>query len=508
MDGGGAAPAGREPCILVLDIGTSSVRSALFDTTGAALGRVPVLQLPCAWRTPPGGGMETDPDALLGQVVEAVDAAVAAARAARCEILGVATAAFWHSLMGVGHDAAASTPLYGWGDTRAAAAAAQLRARLDAAEIHRRTGCFLDASYPAARLLWLREAQPDIFRRTAYWISFGEFLGLRLFGELRCSLSLASGTGLLDGWRLGWDEEMLDAVGVRPTALAPLVDADEPFCGLRPEFAARWPELARLPWLPPLGDGACANLGSGAVGRAAHGLTLGTSAALRALLRSAEPVVMPALWCYRLDARRVVVGRALSNGGNAIATLERWLRLPPPAAREAALAAMPPDAHGLTVLPTLVGERGPDPAAAGPGAAVAGLRAATAPLELLRAWMEAIALRIGEIAAALEVACGAPERVLAGGGALRGSPAWRQIVADVLGRPVHLVAPRETAARGAALLALERLGRLEDALTQPPPAAEEIRPEPARHQRYRSAAERQQALAAALARGVHPLERT
>jgi gluconokinase len=498
----------REPCVLALDIGTSSARSVLYDSTGAALTGGPVLHHAYRWRTTPDGGMEADADQLLAGMLRVTDAAVALVRERGLEVAAVATAAFWHSLLALGPDGAPLTPVFAWGDTRAASSAARLRARLDAAEVHRRTGCFLDASYPAARLHWLASAHPDILRRAAHWLSFAEYAGLRVSGELRCSLSMASGTGLLDGWRLRWDEPMLAAVGVDAARLSPLVDTDEPFPGLTREYAARWPELARIPWLAALGDGACANLGSGATGARRIGLTVGTTAAVRVMEARTEPVVAPGLWCYRLDRRRVVVGRALSNGGNVVAALDRFLRLPPPSEREPALAAMEPDAHGLTVLPRLVGERGPD-AREVPGAVVVGQTSATRPIELLRAWLEAVGLRIGDAARALEATFGEAEVVVAGGGALNASPAWRQILADVLGRRLVLSGADETSARGAALVALESLGLLPDALAVSAPDGIEVRPDPEHHRRYRRAAERQRSLddilaAARVARTVQP----
>jgi gluconokinase len=487
----------KEPRVLALDIGTSSARAVLYDGTGSAPTGGPVLQLSYPWRSTPDGGMETDADTLFDAVTRLLDAAVAMIREQGSGVAAVATAAFWHGLVGLDAGGAPATPLYAWGDTRAADVAARLRSVLDPAAIHRRTGCFLDASYPAARLLWLRDTHPDIFPRVRHWSSFAEYLGLRLFGELRCSYSMASGTGLLDGWRLEWDEPLLDAVGVAAGSLSPLVGIEPYAAPLRPEFATRWPELAGVPWLPALGDGACANLGSGAVGPERLAVTLGTTAALRVLVRGEAPLVVPELWCYRLDERRFVVGRALSNGGNVAAAVERMLRLPPPAEREEALAALAPDGHGLTVLPWLVGERGPPPQP-GAGAAVIGQTAATTPVEVLRAWLEAVAYRIGGIAEVIGDAIGPVDEVVAGGGALNASPAWRQIIADVLGRPLTMAVAPETSARGAALVALEHLGHIGDACAVPVAPGPRVAPDAARNARYRRAAERQRRLAEAI----------
>src|SRR5690606_34581506 len=191
------------------------------------------------------------------------------------------------------------------------------------------------------------------------WASFAEFLEWRLFGRRRCSLSMASGSGLLHVHRLEWDPEALEMAGVRSDALPELVDTDAPLRGLLREHAARWPELAGIDWFPALGDGACANLGSGAVGLERIGVTVGTSAAARALWRPDGPVEVPeGLWTYRLDRRWWIAGGALSNGGSGVAFLRGLLALPPEREWEAAVAGMEPDSHGLTLLPFLVGERG------------------------------------------------------------------------------------------------------------------------------------------------------
>ncbi|HEX6371704.1 MAG TPA: FGGY family carbohydrate kinase [Longimicrobium sp.] len=447
-------PARRGPWILAIDVGSSSVRAQWVDADGAPLSAGVAARAEYAWRATPDGGMQADADALADLCVRVIDTAVDAGRAAGVEPAAVAMAAFWHGLAGIGAEGRAVTPLYGWGDGRARAAADALRSRLDEGAVHRRTGCFLHELYPAARLVWLRGPAGDSLPRSATWAGIGELLALRLFGETRSSVSMASGTGLLDLHRQAWDGEMLDAAGVAADALPTVGDA--PFAGLRQPFAARWPELADIPWFPALGDGACASLGMGAAGRRI-GLTVGTSAAVRVLREDAQPAVPDGLWCYRLDARRTVCGRALSNGGNGFAWLARTLRLPPPAELEAALAAMEPGAHGLTVVPRLVAERPPRPA--GPEtAAIGGLTAATGPVEIARAWLEASARAIAEAVDAVEAPFGAADEVVAGGGALHASPAWTRIIADALGRPMRLSPHHEATLRGAALLALERIG--------------------------------------------------
>jgi len=124
---------------------------------------------------------------------------------------------------------------------------------------------------------------------------------------------------------------------------------------------------------------------------------------------------------------------------------------------------MRPGAHGLAIVPRLVPER--PPRHDGPEtAAISGLTMAVGPVEIARAWLEAAAIGIGEALDAVEAAFGRADGVVAGGGALHASPAWTRIVADALGRPFRLSPHPEATLRGAALLVLERIGAIDDAV--------------------------------------------
>ena len=106
---------------------------------------------------------------------------------------------------------------------------------------------------------------------------------------------------------------------------------------------------------------------------------------------------MPAgLWCYRVDRRRALLGGATSEGGNVYGWMQDTLKLGEPDAIERALAQLPPDGHGLTVLPFLAGERSPG-WAGDVRATISGLGLNTTPIEMLQAGLEAVAYRFALI---------------------------------------------------------------------------------------------------------------
>lgn len=478
------------PLVLALDVGTSSCRASLYDVRGERMQEM-AAQVAYHPRVTGDGGAELDADALVAHVERAIDRVLARAAPGSAAISAVGVSAFWHSLVGVDANGAALTPLYLWMDGRSRDAAVALSRQLDERSVHARTGCVLHASYWPAKLRWLLDTQPGLFRDVRRWVSFGEYLTLRLLGANPMGVSMASGTGLLDQHTCEWDAEILAAVGLDPELLPPIAAPKEAIVGLGPAHAARWPVLRHAPWLPAVGDGACSNVGAGCMIRDRLALMIGTSGAMRAVWRADHFAIPWGAFCYRVDYDRLALGGALNDGGSLFTWMHDVLRLPAMADAEAAIAGMEPEAHGLTVLPLWGGERSPGWADDARGAIV-GLRLHTSPLEILRAALEGVALRFARIDAILRQAVPEADELIATGGALLRSPAWMQIMADALGRPVSASRELEASSRGAALLALESLDELPDELDSLPPTVGEIfDPIPAHTERYRAAADRQ-----------------
>jgi len=475
--------------VMALDVGTSSTRASCFDHRG---NPVPDTEVRVTYEpsTTPDGGVEIGADTLVDTVVTAIDGCLGARGHRGEDVHAVGASVFWHSLLGLGADGAPLTAVMTWADTRSASAAADLRRTLDEHAIHARTGAPLHSAFLPAKLRWLRDSRPGVFSRARTWCGFAEYLALRLTGELRASVSMASGTGLMDQRTAQWDPGLLDACAVNPSRLPPIGDA--PAHQLTAEFAARWPRLASARWYPAHGDGACSNIGSDCTGPDRVALNLGTSAALRLVTRASDPRATPwGLWRYRVDERRGLVGGATSEGGNVLAWSRRVLALPAEdAALTAAISAIPPDGHRLVALPFLAGERSVgfrDDARA----VLSGLSLDTNAADILRALMEAVALRLSLVYERLAPLADPGHMVVASGGAFRHAPGWAAILADALGVPITLAHQSEASSRGAALLALAAEG-----VPPVPPIAlgEAFAPRIRHHDIYRAARERQQDL--------------
>jgi gluconokinase len=484
-------PGPQTPLVLALDIGTSSVRGALYDEQGLEIEGTQA-RVTRSLSTTFDGGAELDAREAIEQTARTIDDVLARSAQLKARIETVALSCFWHSLVAVDDEGQAMTPVFGWADMRAARYAQVLKRRLDEGAAHARTGCRFHPSYWPARFLWLREEQPEIYRKARRWMSFAEFLSSRFFNDTLMSVSMASGTGVLDVRSCRWDAELLETTGVKREQLPVIAEEHLPSGQLKDEYARRWPELREARWFPAIGDGAANNIGTDCVTREQLALMIGTSGAMRVLWEGEPPLeIHPALWCYRADSRRVLTGGALSDGGGLYSWMTETLAVSAdPQERESALASMQPDAHGLTILPFWAGERSTNWSTDARGA-ILGLTMHTRPVEILRAAMEAISYRFALIAEALNPQ--APEaKIIASGGALTASPVWSQMLADVLGRTVYLSNAAEASSRGACLLALEARGLLKSMENSPAPFVQIREPDMARHTRYRAGLERQQ----------------
>ena len=486
--------------VLSIDVGTSSVRAALYDTRGRLIPGV-VAAEPHEPDATADGGSEMDAEGLLQRSIGCVERVLALAGDRASAISGVGVGTFWHSILGVDGDGWPATPVLMWSDTRSVEEVEILRRALDVTSVHQRTGCVQHTSYVPPRLLWVSRRRPDWFERSARWMSPGEYFALRLFGRTACGVSMASGTGMFDHGTGTWDRDVLAALPIRPEQLSPIVDSTEPFTGLTEEFASRMPALRGVPWFPAAGDGACSSVGSGCVSPDRVALMAGTSGAVRVMrdvMDEGENGTVPeGLWRYRWDRRRFLVGGALSNGGSLFAWMRETLLLPEAGALEEALAQVAPDGHGLTVLPFLAGERCPG-WRGDARAAIVGLSSGTRPIDIVRAGLEAVAYRFALIHDLLRPAAAPGHRIVASGGALLASPAWIQLIADAIGEPVVSSDEEQASARGAALLALEGVGSIRDLGESPARFGEIYEPDPERHALYREARGRQARLYDAL----------
>ncbi len=475
--------------ILALDIGTSSVRAALYDFRGDVLPET-FVKNERQLKLTADGGAEIDALEALAQVEKAIDDVLKKTKNLVGQIEYVAASAFWHSLVGVDKNGNPTTQVFGWADTRSRKYVSNLRENSDEDKIHNRTGARFHSSYWTAKLLWLQKEQERVFQKTVRWLSFSDFMALHFFGKAATGVSMASGTGIFDIRKCVWDEEILKFLKIEKETLPEIVAEDSETFQLIEPYAKRWSKLKDAKWFPAIGDGAANNIGAGCAEKSKAALMIGTSGAMRVAFKGEPPVKIPVgLWCYRIDRKRILIGGALSDGGGLYRWLKDNFRLKANDDQtEIEIEKRAPDAHGLTFLPFLAGERstGYNESAHG---AVLGLKSATDTIDIVQAALESVAYRFAEIYDQLNDVVKVRE-IIASGGALRESPVWTQIIADVFGQNMSLPDTREASSRGAVLLALEITSKIESVEKIATPKGREFKFDKKRNAIYKKARER------------------
>ncbi len=437
---------------LGLDLGTSSVKALLLAESGAALGEG---SAPYSVRAPRPGWAESSPEDWWTAVLEAADAAVDR-RGAGVKALGLSGQ--MHGVVltdGLGRPL---RPAILWADARSGAELAAYRG-LDG-DLRRRLANPPAVGMAGPSLLWLRDHEPDDYASARWALQPKDWLRMRLTGEVAAEPSDASATLLYDLIADEWSHAAVEALGLRAGLLAALIPSASVAGPLTTEAAGALGLRKGLPVAAGAADTAAAMLGAGLLRPGPVQLTVGTGGQIVTPKEEPDPDPRGRTHLYRAAVPRLWYSMAaIQNAGLALEWVRKVIGVSWEEVYEEAFA-VPPGSGGVAFLPYLSGERTPrfDPGARG---VWTGLGLDHTRGHLLRAALEGVAFALREGLEALEdLGVTAHELRLAGGGASgpRGSSveAWRQLLADVLGRPLWLLPDEISAvasARGAALLA-------------------------------------------------------
>jgi xylulokinase len=352
-----------------------------------------------------------------------------------------------------GHDTVLR-PCILWNDGRSQAECAELEAAWPASR--QVSGNLAMPGFTAPKLLWVRKHEPEVFARIHKVLLPKAWLGWKLTGQFIEEMSDASGTMWLDVARRRWSEEALAATGLSTDQMPRLVEGSAAAAEVSAECTARW-GFRRPPLLAGgAGDNAAGAVGVGAVRPGDAFVSLGTSGVLWATTAGFAPNPARAVhaFCHALPDTWHQMGVLL----NAAASLAWWAgvcgRPEPELVDEAEAWARHPPADAPLFGPYLAGERTPHNNTAMRGG-FALLAADTPRPAMTQAVLEGVAYALRDAQAALaDAGTTLSEASVVGGGAR--SAHWVQVLADVLGLPLHQVAESE---HGGALGA-SRLARM------------------------------------------------
>jgi gluconokinase len=397
-----------------------------------------------------------------------------------------------HGILAVDENGEPLSHVITWLDRRSAAIADGWRADGTGIELYRRTGAPTHPMLPLAKLRWLREHDPALFRRARRFIGLKELFIYRWTGEWLVDWGLAAATGLFSVHEPQWDERALELAGVEPARLSQPVPPSTALRTLRASIARELHLAADAAVVLASSDGALANIGIGASLAGDLALTLGTSGAIRVLVD--KPALDPGgrTFCYYADDTRFIVGGPTSSAGASLDWIFALLLPEVPKeerfAHAAALAQrVGPGAAGLVVLPFLSGERAPYWRSSLRGS-FEGLDLSHDRATIARAAFEGVVFSMHAVYEVVKATVGDARRLLLSGG-LTKAPLVRTLLADVFGLPAVQPHQQEASAFGAALVAAQAVGAVSDATESARAVGydEPTRPEPGALTAYRDA---------------------
>jgi xylulokinase len=345
-----------------------------------------------------------------------------------------------------------------WCDVRTEEQCRELNRKIGAERIIQLTSNPALANFTLTKFLWVREHEPENWKRVRSVMLPKDYVRFRLTGDRAIDMADASGTLLLDVAHRRWSPEMLQAAEIEERLLPALFESPE-VCGkVSREGGAAAGLKPGTPVVAGAGDQAAGATGMGIVTPGAVSATIGTSGVVFAA--TDRPALDPQgrlhTFCHAIPGRWHVMGVTQAAGLSL-----RWFRdqfgagaadgRDPYERLGEEASSIAPGCDGLLWTPYLMGERTPylDPQAR---AALVGLTASHTRAHIVRAILEGVAFSLRDsftIFAEMGVPVG---RIRLGGGGAR-SELWRQIQADVYGHEIEIVEAEEGAAYGAALLA-------------------------------------------------------
>jgi xylulokinase len=350
-----------------------------------------------------------------------------------------------------------------WMDRRAEPQAAALAERISREDFYRESGTNLDSSHAVFKALWIRDEEPDAFRRATHFMPPGSFVLRAVTGVLAVDYSNASSLALLDPRNRAWSQRLLDLTGIGSDHLPELLPGTEAVGTITPDFARETGLDPSTVVAVGCGDEMAATLGAGVFEPGEVCDVVGTAEPVCAasdspredptMLVECHPHADPEAWL--LENPGFVSGGNLRWWRDQFALEERrneekglgdaYDQLSEEASR------IPAGSDGVVFLPAMQGAMAPEWNGAARGVFY-GLTLAHTRDHMTRSILEGSAFALRDILEAMKAAGLDVRRLTIVGGGAKG-PLWRQIKADVTGLPVRVPESVETTATGAAILA-------------------------------------------------------
>ena len=437
--------------LLILDVGTSSMRGTLMDGQGRQLDQVQIHYQPSYFSD---GRVEQSPDDWL----DAMDR-ISKHYATRDPIDAIALTSQRSSVIPVDALGSPLAPAIMWQDDRNQGICTELERESEL--FHTRCGSFINTVYSGTKMAWLRRHEPTLYHKAVHLPVIPDYLLYHLTGDFVTDDPYASRSLMMDLVTCQWDDELLELLGVQKEKLSRIIPAGSIAGYVSEKWAHRTGVPAGLPVISCGGDQQCAALGEGACTPGTATINLGTGGYLVAVTDKFPNLQKIKLNCntYAIPGTYMLEYDLLACGAAVDWALKLLYGRVDSAQIDFALRRSIPGAGGIDVLPYFQGRSGIEWKAT-ERASISGMSLATTRYDILRGILEGIC---GEFARGMrEMEEIQPIFSLSVGGGLSNSDDFCQLLADYLDRPVTRCAKTEATTIGAWASAVVRLGAYEN----------------------------------------------
>ncbi len=440
---------------LGIDIGTSSVKALLMKADGTIID---TCTEGYELSFPKPNWAEQNPDdwwkatkSVIKDLVRKHDLS---------NLKGISFSGQMHGLVALDSDDRVIRPAILWCDQRTVIECNYLNLGIGKEYISDYTGNIALTGFTAPKILWLRDNEPDNFKRISKIMLPKDYIAFKLSGVFATDYSDASGTLLLDVKNKTWSDEMLKLVGVTKNQLPELFESFEVIGTVKVDIADELSIPANTNIIIGGGDQAVGAIGTGAVREGVVSVALGTSGV----------VFAPTDNCI-IDKGNRLHSFAHANGMfhqmgvmlSAAGALKWWV--------EDVLKCndyerinqdieVSQDSEELLFLPYLIGERTPhnDPTAKG---AFIGIGINNDSADMSKAVMEGVAFALRDSLEILKSMKIAIDKIRISGGGSK-SRVWNQLIANIFNLKIATIEVSEGPAFGAAILASVGCGEYPD----------------------------------------------
>lgn len=438
-----------------IDVGTSSVKALIVDEFGAVAG---FTQRGYEIKKNQYEYAEQDMDLIWSRTKEAISSLVKDCPAVAKNILGVGFSGQMHGLVIVDSKGNLVRDAIIWADQRSEKAISQIYKAIPEEDYRKITRNSLSTGFMVSSLIWLREQEPENFKRAYKIMLPKDYIRYRMSGVMSTDMSDASGTVIFDTGKREWAWGLIDRLGLERELFPECTESSERVGVITAECEGLTGLKAGTSVVCGGGDTPMQALGNGMIAPGTLASNIGTASQISSILNKPlyDRQFRTNTFCHVKEDTWMIMGANLS-GGVALQWLKNQILLMDSFDEMTAMAqGVPPGSDGLLFLPYLNGERTPynDPNAKG---IYLGLTLKHTRAHMIRSTMEGIVFGLKNSIRIFENLDIRFDKIIASGGGAR-SRLFLELQADIFNKEIYTSAVREQACAGAAVTAAVGVG--------------------------------------------------